>query len=77
MNSEFFKLNKGDFIRGLVVVVISAIITVLQQMLTAHGLDVQSYDWKLILDVALSSGGAYLMKNLLSTDTGKVFGKIG
>ena len=64
--STFLKLNVHDLAKGLVVVVIGAILASLQQALTAHGLDVTAYDWKMIVEFAIGTGVAYLSKNLLS-----------
>lgn len=77
MNSSFLKLNLKDLTKGLAIAVIIVVLGALQQMVTAHGLDVMAYNWGAILDVAWKAAGAYLMKNLLSDDSGKVFGVMG
>lgn len=76
MNSGFFKLNLQDLAKGLVVAVIAVVLGALQQMVTAHGFDFASYDWQSIINLAITAGGAYLGKNLFSSD-GKVLGRIG
>lgn len=77
MKSALLKLNSNDFVRGLIVAVFGAVLGVLQQALTEHGVDVTTYDWGGILNVALTAGIAYLAKNWMTDDTGKVFGAIG
>lgn len=72
-----FKLGQSDFIKALVVAVLVAFLGALQAALTQHGLDVVSYDWAGILDVAVKAGVAYLGKNFLTDADGKVLGKIG
>lgn len=74
--SSLFKLNVQDLVKGLIVAVAAVVLGALQQMVTAHGLDFASYDWNSILNVAITAGGAYLTKNLFSSE-GKLFGRIG
>jgi len=75
--SGFLRLNLGDLSKGLVVAVLVVVLGAIQQALSAHGLDFATYDWAAILDVAWKAAVAYLGKNLLSNDEGKVFGRIG
>lgn len=77
MNSGILKLDWKDLAKGFVVAIIVVVLGALQQAVTAHGFDFASYDWGAILNVAWQAAGAYLMKNLLSDEQGKVFGKIG
>lgn len=76
MQSGFFKLNFKDVSKGLVVAVLAVVLGALQQMMTAHGLDFGAYDWNSIINLAITAGGAYLVKNLFSTPDGKVLGRI-
>ena len=76
MASKPFSLNLNDAAKAMIVAVLVAVIGGLQQMLTAHGLDIGSYDWGLIMNLALSAGAGYLTKNFLSDSDGKVLGKI-
>lgn len=75
--SQFLSLNKSDYVKGLVVAVLVTVIGAIQQALTAHGLDLSSYDWTGIGKMAVECAIAYLMKNLMSTSDGKVMGVIG
>lgn len=75
--SGFFQLNMKDIAKAAALVVITAFLGALQQAVTAHGFDIAAYDWGTILDFALTAGGSYLVKNLLSTSDGKVLGRIG
>ncbi len=77
MNSQFLKLNFQDLSKGLTLAVIVVVLGSRQTAVTTHGFDFASYPWAEILDVAWKTAGAYLMKNLLSDEKGKVFGKIG
>ena len=63
MKSLFFTLNKVDFIKGLVIAVLTAIITVVYTTIQSV---VFSFDWKAISIAALSAALAYITKNLLT-----------
>lgn len=77
IKSELLRLNLDDLAKGAVVAALAALLSMTQQGLTAHGFDLASYDWKLILDLSLQAGVAYILKNFLSDSQGKVLGKIG
>lgn len=77
MFSRFFALSTQDLAKGLIVVVLGALLASLQQMLTAHGLDFGAYDWSGILTFSIGAGVTYISKNLLSTRDGKFLGHIG
>jgi hypothetical protein len=68
--SEFMKLNSNDFVKGLVVAVVSAVLTALQLILTDSGTLPSGEDWKSILNVGLLALISYLLKNFLSNSEG-------
>ena len=72
MNSPFLTLNTTDFLKGLIMAVLSSVITLVYQTVEAGSL---VFDWKTIGTIALTSGLAYIMKNLFTNSTGKLFGK--
>jgi hypothetical protein len=72
MNSTFLNLNSTDFIKGLLMAVLSSVITIVYQTVEAGSL---VFDWKAIGTMALTSALAYIMKNLFTNSTGKLFGK--
>jgi hypothetical protein len=72
MNSTFLNLNSTDFLKGLVMAVLSTVITVVYQTVEAGSL---VFDWKAIGTMALTTALAYIMKNLFTNSTGKLFGK--
>jgi len=74
---KMFTINTSDIAKGVALAVITAVISSIQQMLTAHGFDFASYDWSLIGQVAVTAGLGYVVKNYLSDENGKIFGKIG
>lgn len=76
MKSILYRLNGNDVVKGLVVAVLGALLGIFQQMLTEHGLEFGLYDWGQIMNIAVTSGIAYISKNFLSDNEGKVLGSI-
>lgn len=72
MNSQFFSLNTRDFIKGLFVAVFTAVITMLYTSIQAGDF---VFNWKAIGMAALSSGLAYIMKNLLTNSNDEILKK--
>jgi len=72
MNSTFFNLNSTDFIKGLIMAVLSTVITVVYQTVEVGSL---TFDWKSIGTMALTTALAYIMKNLFTNSTGSLFAK--
>lgn len=70
MQSTFLNLNSSDFLKGLIMAVLSSVITVVYQTVEAGSL---TFDWKAIGTIALTSALAYIMKNLFTNSTGKLF----
>jgi hypothetical protein len=72
MQSTFLTLNNSDFLKGLIMAVLSTVITVVYQTVEAGSL---VFDWKAIGTMALTTALAYIMKNLFTNSTGKLFAK--
>ena len=72
MNSSLFKLNLVDFTKGLLIAVLTSIITLLYSSIEVGTL---TFDWKLIGTTALTSALAYIMKNFLTNSEGKFLKK--
>lgn len=68
--STFLNLNSTDFIKGLVMAVLSTVITIVYQTVEAGSL---TFDWKSIGTMALTAALAYIMKNLFTNSTGNLF----
>lgn len=68
MKSVFLSLNTADFIKGLILSVLTAVVTIIYSVVQVGSL---TFDWKQIGTAALSAGVGYIIKNLLtnSTDT--------
>jgi len=76
MLSKLFRLNGKDFIKGLTVAVLVAVIGVIQSLLKEKGLDITAVDWQSIGNVALTAALAYLSKNFLTDENDKFGGKL-
>ena len=74
--SSLWTLNSKDVVNGLVIAILGAVLPLLQNFVSSGG-DIFAYDWFGILRVAGYAAVVYLVKKFISTDNGKVFGKIG
>ena len=63
MKSSIFTLNKADFLKGLVIAVLTSIITIIYNTVNSGSL---TFDWKAISTAAASAALAYILKNLLT-----------
>jgi hypothetical protein len=70
--STLFTLNTSDFIKGLLMAVLSTVITIVYQTVEVGSL---VFDWKAIGTMALTSALAYIMKNLFTNSQGQLFKK--
>ena len=77
MNSKIFNLNLKDVSKGIAVAVLTSVVVYLAEQLQVPGFDFALFDWGTILNVGLSAGLAYLVKNFFSTSEGKLLGMIG
>jgi len=72
MNSPFLTLNNKDFIKGLVVAIFSAAVTILYTSIQAGDFVI---DWKAIGMAALSAALAYITKNFLTNSNSELLKK--
>ena len=70
--STFLNLNIEDLAKGLILTVLTSVITIIYNTVSTGSL---TFDWKAIGLTALTSGLAYLMKNLLTNSKGEFLGK--
>jgi hypothetical protein len=70
--STLFNLNIQDLAKGLILTVLTSVITIVYNTVSAGSL---TFDWQAIGLTALTSGLAYLMKNLLTNSKGEFLGK--
>ena len=76
MPSHLFSLNLRDLGKGIITAVFAGVVGYLYQALNTAGFSVDTLNWSLILQVAISSGLGYVLKNALSDKDGKLFGRI-
>jgi Flp pilus assembly protein TadG len=70
--STFLSLNSKDFIKGLFIAVLTAVITMLYTSIEAGEL---MLNWKAIGMTAISAALAYITKNLLTNSNGQILKK--
>ena len=66
--SKFLNLNIQDLSKGLIITMLTSVLTIAYNTVSAGSL---TFDWKAIGLAALTSGLAYLMKNLLTNSEGE------
>lgn len=69
MISKFLTLNQKDFIKGLLLSVLTAVVTIVYNSVQAGSL---TFDWKSIGVTALTTALSYLLKNLLTNSQGEI-----
>lgn len=67
--SNLFSLNLRDFGKGLFVAILTAVISYLGGLT-----NLMTVDTALIVKIAITSGLAYIVKNLISDNDGKILG---
>ena len=72
-----FTINGADFAKGIVMAVITAVLTWLLQMLDVPGFSVSTIDWGMIGRIAMTAGLGYIVKNYLSNEKGQVVTPLG
>ncbi len=70
--STLFQLDWKDAVKGLVMAVLTAVLASVYGAVTNH----MAIDWAKVLDIALSSGLAYVVKNYFTDGEGKLLGKL-
>ena len=71
MNSAFGKISWNEVLHGLIVAVVTSVLTVFMQMLSAGHID-----WKQLGLAAVGALAAYVLKVLSSDENGKIGGKV-
>ena len=72
MNSPFLNINFNDLGKGLILAVLTSVLTVIYTTVQAGSL---TFNWSLIATTALTSALSYLLKNLLTNSEGQTFKK--
>jgi len=72
MNSPFLNIDLNDLGKGLILAVLTSVLTIVYTTVQAGSL---VFDWKLVGTTALTSALGYLLKNLFTNTTGQTFKK--
>ena len=72
MNSPFLNIDLNDLGKGLLIAVLTSVLTIIYSTVEAGSL---AFDWNLIATTALTSALGYLLKNLLTNSEGQTFKK--
>lgn len=72
MKSAFARLNVEDFFKGLIVAVLSAVVTFLYNSMESGAVVL---NWKAIGTTSLTAALAYIIKNYLSNQEGQFLKK--
>jgi len=70
MNSPFLNIDLKDLGKGLILAVLTSVLTIVYNTVEAGNL---TFDWKLILTTGITTGLSYLLKNLLTNSQGETF----
>jgi hypothetical protein len=70
MKSKFLRLNRHDFIQGLIIVIFCTFLTGFYQLI-ANGGTINWMTVKPVVIAAIGSGVSYLTKNLLTNSKGQ------
>ncbi len=76
MTSKIFKLNLNDSVKGLIVASLTGAVLVVYSAFTGDGCGIKCIEWMLSLNAGIGAGIAYLIKNFLTDEKGKLGGKL-
>lgn len=81
MKSQLFSIDLKDVSKALVMAVLSGALLPVMAVLQTPGFDISTANWSAIISVALNGAVlgfvSYIAKSFLSTEDGRVFGRIG
>jgi hypothetical protein len=72
MKSAFASLNIQDFFKGLIIAILTALVTFLYNTMDSGEL---VFNWKQIITTSLTASLAYIIKNYLSNSEGSFLSK--
>ncbi len=73
---EMFKLGYKDAIKGVIMSVLSSVLTALLGIIQQNGLALTSTELKTVATVAVTTFLGYLLKNFFTDENDKFVGKI-
>lgn len=70
--SELLNWNKNDFIKGLFMTILAAVLTAIYNLIEMEGFDWTHSEVMGVIKVAALTGIAYMLKNLFTNSDGKL-----
>ena len=70
MNSPFLNIDLNDLGKGLILAVLTSVLTIVYNTVQAGS---STFDWKLITTTAITTALGYLLKNFLTNSQGETF----
>lgn len=81
MTSNLFQLNSKDFLKGLVMAVLTGVLLPVAAAIQTPGFDLATANWNAILQLAINGAGvgflSYIGKNFFSDESGRFMGRVG
>lgn len=81
IKSGLFKLDLNDFLKGLVVAVLSGCALPILAILQTPNFDIHTVSWHAVWVLAengaVAGFASYIIKNFFSNDQGQVLGRVG
>lgn len=81
MNTKLFSIDLKDVSKALVMAVISGAVLPVAAIIQTPGFDFATANWHALTSIALNGAAvgfiSYIVKNFLSDEQGRVFGRIG
>ena len=74
MSSKLFRVNVNDLLKGIVVAVLTAVVAYLGDVLSIPGFDLLTLDWGMLLNISLTAGLGYILKNFMTDEVGRFGG---
>ena len=71
-----FKVGYRDAVKGLIVSVLSSVITTLLSFIEKNGLVLSPEEWRTVATVAVTTFLGYMLKNFLTDREDKFIGKV-
>jgi cell shape-determining protein MreD len=74
MQSGLFKIGWADLGKGVLVAVLTAVVMYLQPLLGNTGFTFAQLNWPVVLNVAITAGVGYILKQFLTSSQGNIAG---
>lgn len=75
MKSKIYKLNANDFLQGLILTILFAVLTFIYDAINKCG--IECVDWRLLCEYSVKVFLGYILKNYFRNSKGKYFSAEG